>query len=634
MNITMKGGWERFSTATARRRANRSCALRRDYKSLPPAMRVAGFLLLLTLWCAGNVAQADVRATVDRSVITENDTLTLTLELDEQNADVDLSPLERDFEVLNNARSNRVSIVNGRVDSRNEWVLTLAPKRSGDLHIPALAVGNKHTAPVAVKVVTGTAAANNSKDVFLEVSVDQASVDVQAQLVYTLRLLHAVELKEGSLTMPELKDAIVERLGEDVSSDEVRDGRRYRQIQRQYAVFPQVSGALRIPPPEFKGTIATRGTSPFDTLFNRRFGADPFDNLLGTGQPVRVRAKELIVDVTPQPKDARGGWWLPAKQLKLSESWVPDPPQFRVGEPVTRTVVMDVEGLTAQQLPDVMFSDVVGFKLYPDQPVKETRAERNGVSARKTQKIAWVATQAGRQQLPALEIPWWDTQQRKMRIATLPARSIDVLPAVGIAAAQTLVQPIAVPEPTPARVDETVAGVEHAAVPDNAGPWMMVSVVAISAWLFMTLAWWRVRQTTKEPDVTAESAMPAPRLKAACAAIRDATGNGQQLRDALLAWASIVWRDAPPPHRDRASAAQHMDVRERPPHNLATLAQHCDDEQARHALSTLDQQLYAPKAEAVPLNKLAEVIWRWAEQQSNAPKKNRAAAGLRALYPS
>lgn len=601
MKLQMYGLWVRFSTSTFSRR---------DSKSLPPANRVAEFLLLLTLMCSGHFAHAEVRATVDRSVITENDTLTLTLELDEQNADVDLSPLERDFEVLNNARSNRISIVNGRVDSRNEWVLTLTPKRGGDLQIPSLTVGNKKTAPIAVKVVAGKAAANSNKDVFLEGSVDSSGVDVQAQLIYTLRLYHAVDLKEGTLSMPELKDAIIERLGEDATSDVVRDGRRYHLVERKYAIFPQMSGVLRIPPPEFKGLAIVRGASPFDNLFNRRFGVDPFDNMPGAGQSVRVRAKELTVDVSAPPKDTRAAWWLPAKRFTLSETWVPE--QFRVGEPVTRTVVMEVDGLTAQQLPDVPVPDVAGFKQYPDQPVKETKAERNGVSALKTQKIAWVATQPGRLQLPALEIPWWDTQARKLRIASLPARTVDVLPAPGVALAPSLPQPVTTPTLAPATSVPVATETISARESDNL--WKGISIAAIAAWLLTLAVWWRGRRVAPSPASPEHIAAPSPNLKSARAAVRNASDNAPQLRDALLSWAGTLWT---------------ADV----PRNLASLAQRCDDESARRALLMLDQQLYAPKAESIPLHKMAEAIVKWVEQADGREKSTPVEKGLRSLYP-
>ena len=247
------------------------------------------------LWCAPLPA-AEVSAQVDRNVITQNDTLELTLELSDQDGTPDLVPLEQDFTVLNNARSNRISIVNGRVDTRNEWVLTLAPKHTGELKIPALAVGDKSTEPIIVKVVASKAGAAGN-DVLLEASVDDSrradfarggdvrTVDVQAQLIYTLRLLHGVDLKEGSLSVPDLPNAIVERLGEDTTSEVLRDGRRYRVVERKYAVFPQTSGTFKIPAAEFSGKAMARGGSPFDSFFNRRFGADPFDKPGTNGHP-------------------------------------------------------------------------------------------------------------------------------------------------------------------------------------------------------------------------------------------------------------------------------------------------------------------------------------------------------------
>lgn len=561
---------------------------------------------------------AEVGAHVDRNVITQNETLELTIELSDQDGEPDLAPLENDFTVLNNARSNRISIVNGRVDTRNEWVLTLAPKHIGELRIPALAVGGRQTDPIIVKVIAGKASAAGG-DVLLESAVDATTVDVQAQLIYTLRLLHGPDLKEGSLNMPDLPNAIIERLGEDVTSEILRDGRRYRVIERKYAIFPQTSGVFKIPPAEFTGKTAVRGGSPFDSFFNRRFGGDPFDQVFNSGQSVRARSGEIVVQVTPQPKDA-SGWWLPAKNIKLSEEWAPSPPQFHVGEPVTRTLVLEADGLTAQQLPDIGQAEIAGVKLYPDQPVKETTARPAGVVAKKSIKIALIATQPGKLQLPPVEVRWWDTRQRTAQVATLPARIIDVLPGPGIPAANIPALSVPPPPAPGAPLPVQPAPPENAVVDmQQMNYWPYVAAVMTTAWLFTILAWWwRSRPAVQTAQTRTESGMQALDLKIARSAVHAACASRdpKMLRQALLQWAACNWKEAPP-------------------RNIVDLAAHADDPALKEFLLRLEREGYAAQAETLEIKPMSAMIVNWVDADLAKDKKHTGGeAGLKALYPN
>ncbi len=576
-------------------------------------------LAALWLWSTPLWA-AEVSAQVDRNIVTQNETLELTLELSDQDGTPDLAPLEQDFTVLNNARSNRISIVNGRVDTRNEWVLTLAPKRAGELRIPALAVGDKHTDPIIVKVVAGKAGVARN-DVILEATVDTRSLDVQAQLIYTLRLLHGVDLREGTLSVPDLRNAIVERLGEDTASEVLRDGRRYRVVERKYAIFPQTSGPFKIPPAEFNGKTVARGSSQFDSFFNRRFGADPFDQVFGGGQTVRARADEIVVNVAAQPKDTLGGWWLPAKNIKLSDEWAPNPPQFRVGEPVTRTLVLEADGLTAQQLPDVGQADIAGMKLYPDQPSKETAAHSNGVTAKKTLKIALIATRPGQLQLPPVEVTWWDTRRRALQVATLPARWVDVLPAADAGGANT---PVITASPLPALSApvrppaDTALSLEDAAPTSSPNYWPYFTVVAVVAWLLTTLAWWRGRRmpaTVERAGMHSEAQSLDVKNARAAVHAACASRDAKQLRDALLRWAACHWRDAPP-------------------RNIVDLAAQVSDAALRQFLLDLERDGYAAHVEALDIKAMSAAIVAWVDRAPTKAPKRASEVGLRALYPN
>ncbi|MGA7982058.1 MAG: BatD family protein, partial [Chromatiaceae bacterium] len=402
-------------------------------------------LIILGLVLCGRVAAAGLDASLDRNRLAEGDTVTLNLTAPGDAAGTpDFSPLKSDFDILDQGQSTRMTIVNGRSSSTREWRLVLAPKRTGRLTVPSLSVGGLSSAPLALEVVPASQAARlgQSRPIMLEVAADPKAPYVQGQVVYTVRILHRVPLRQASLSDPSAGDAIVQKLGEDKTYSTYRNGELYQVIERRYAVFPQHSGTLTIDAPVLSASVPEQGRrgprlrdrmfggEPFRD-FQHFFGGDPFagmDSMFEETRPVQVRGRRLSLDVKPQPAAAPSPW-LPAESLQLSETWSPDPPVFRVGEPVTRTIAITGQGVSASQLPDLAPSVPSGIKVYPDKAQAQTRAEGDDLVAMKVIKLALVPTAPGKLTLPEVRLPWWDTQTNQERVAVLPARTLDVLPA-------------------------------------------------------------------------------------------------------------------------------------------------------------------------------------------------------------
>ena len=127
--------------------------------------------------------------------------------------------------------------------------------------------------------------------------------------------------------------------------------------------------------------------------------------------------------------------WLPAKDLTLHESWVPDlrpgEMELRVGEPVTRTIVLRAKGLLGPQLPEVSLGESSQLKIYPDQPKIDTQYEGAVSVGIREQKLALVPTAEGAMHLPEVRVPWWDVDHHKRRVAILPPRNLTILPEFG-----------------------------------------------------------------------------------------------------------------------------------------------------------------------------------------------------------
>ena len=423
---------------------------------------VAGWMFVFLVWLFGvtMALAAGLEAQVDRTRLAEGESLLLTLS---GPGDVwgtpDTGSLARDFGVQNQGQSTSTLMTSGRVTTTREWRFLLTPKTNGHLRIPAIRLGDLESLPIAIEVLPAALAAQvgEAPPARLEAELDREGVYVQGQVIYTLRILLRPQVQNASLEDPKAEGVQIERLGEDQVTEVQRDGLRYRQIERRYALLPQHSGAIEIQAPVLSAAVpesrTTRGQAPGAapgspsgsgaSAFEQFFGRDPFaemDSLFQRTRPIQVRGPALPLDVKPQPAGAPDPW-LPAEGLQLAESWSPDPAQaqtrLRVGEPITRNIAMTAQGLSATQLPDLIGPVPGGVKSYPDKPRTETRAEGDTLVAVKEIKQALVPTVAGKLVLPEIRLAWWDTQADQERVAVLPARTLEILPAMGAGEAQT-----------------------------------------------------------------------------------------------------------------------------------------------------------------------------------------------------
>ena len=599
-------------------------------------------VLFVVLAMLSSSLWAGVSAALDRSTIAEGDTVTLTIEAEGQyarSAEPDLSPLRKDFNLLGTSTSQQMQIINGRMSSSASLRVELEPKHDGRIEIPALKVGGETTAPLTLTVADQPAATASQPGapLYLETEVEPhgASTFVQQQIQYTTRLYYSMPLIDGSLGDPEPEHAVVERLGEDKHYQTTVKGQRYEVIERNYAIFPEQSGTFTIPPVSFTGRMATGGPTrrPFgrmDSMIEQFFGRDPFGNgsffatpFGDSGKRVHARGEAVTMEVKPHPASYSAATWLPGEDLVLHDSWASQPPEFRVGEPVTRVISIDAKGLAASHLPEVAMPAIANMRIYPEQPVRESRTDGAVVYGHSEQSFAYVPQQAGRVTLPEIRLNWWDIKSGKARVAVLPSWNVDVLPGAGdvqgaavpptAAVSKPPAQPVAGPPANAAPAPtQTIATFLHA------WPWLAGGFVLL---VFATLVVWR-RSRRRPPAAQAPvavkpdapAAAPAPDVGGALRALRQACddNDARAAARALLDWAAAEWPD-------------------NPPRNLGAVASRLESD-AGAEVRRLDQSLYAPGG----------VIWEGAAlgkafSRATAVKqpviRKAVAGGLAPLYP-
>lgn len=481
--------------------------------------------------------RAEVGASVDRNVVNLSETFELRLRVDgAMNAEEpELAPLQRDFEILSTSRNHRISLMQGQRESYTEWVIVLLARRGGELSIPAVTVGSETSTPIPLTVREGRASGSTpSGDISVEVSADADSVHVQQQLLVTVRLLHAVNLAAGAaLEELEIPGAVVRKLDEG-SHEEIVGGRRFGVFERRYAVFPQKSGELALPPLRFSGS------SGGDSWFDR------FDT---GGRQYRLQSDARSIRVLPPEQGATP--WIPARNLSIVETWDRDPDSLRVGESATRSITLTADGLTGAQIPPIADPDVPGLRFYADKPEVNDAAAAAGLTGTRVQRVAVIPQQAGELLLPELRVRWWDTVHGRFDEAVVPSRVLRVSAGAGGSAAAPAPVPQAGPgrdaaNPAPAVLPTPAAPVSGDTVPPL--PWMLSTLASLLLAAFFALQWSRLRRTLRNavpptpmaPGNAAESAAFAE-LERACRA-----GDAALATTALLQWARSAFPEVVP----------------------------------------------------------------------------------------
>jgi hypothetical protein len=357
-------------------------------------------------------------------------------------------------------------------------------------------------------------------DLVLEAELVPERVYAGAEALLKLRLLRAPGVTHGALRPPEMGDAAdVSLLGSIRAYEEERAGVVYEVIERSHVIVPRRAGRLVVPGAVFEGALSYE-------IYNRATGTVP---RTATG-PARV------LQVRPPPAGA-GEPWLPARSLTVAETWSRDPDALSTGTPVTRTLVVQAEGLAAERLPRIEMAAHPALLLHHDQPELATEYSESGSVGRRVQRIVLMPVGEAEVSLPEVRVRWWDVGADAPRVATLPGRRLVLHAALA---------------PTAVVKD---------AEPASAAPALLRKLLVGVLLLVALGLWWQVRTRA---------------LREARSDLRDACrrNDAKRARDALLEWSRAAGAPAVLPQRVGA-------------HWGAT---------ARAQLGALDAALYAGRA--------------------------------------
>lgn len=490
-------------------------------------------LILIALTClsliSGALHAATITARTDRNPVQMNESIRLIFEATGSvDDDPDFSPLEKDFDIINQSQSSNISIINGSINRQKTWTLIIMPRQPGVFTIPSIEFG-KDSSPqlrLIVKAVSQGATTEN-QPFFTELKLDTQQTYVQGQIIVTQRIYSSSNIARYGFG--EIKtsgpDKVIETIGDEKQYQTKLGNTPYLVIERSYAMFPLASGTLEIEPAMVEASVVTT-SSNYNDPFRRNTTIK------------RARSEGHSITVKDVPASFRGKTWLPAAEVQLVEQWSDEDKQFKVGEPITRTLSIFADGLMGAQLPKIPLTEVDGLKQYPDKPVLNDNKKTDGIIGGRQEKVAIIPTRAGSFTLPAIELPWWNTKTGKLEIARLPQKTITV---AGAASTPNKVLPSS--STTPSSTETSDLRLPTSDSKDSSG-WMWFSLLLASGWLFTTVYFW-LRLNTPKNSVTIKNRVDAQSLSKAMKQLKSACQMNQPAacKDALLNWGRQLYAD-------------------------------------------------------------------------------------------
>ena len=454
-------------------------------------------LLALVLLTVTLPALAQTRAWLNRSRAAIGQPVVLSIESDQDFGQPDLTPLQRDFSVVDTSTSRQMQMVNGRISRSVVLAITLQPRRTGELTVPALEVNGQRTPPLGLRVTDAPAAQPGSSNAYIETQVDDPTPYVQQTVGVTLRLFYAVPLVSGQLDIDAPQGTSLQRVGEDVQSTREVNGRRYNVVERHFLLVPDRSGDLQLPAARFTGRAAG--------------GGGFFDSMLGMGQRSDLSAvgQAQTLRVQPQP-DSAPQPWLPLADLRLR--YASAPRELKAGQASSFVVEAVARGATRAQLPDLPTPSVDGAQVFAEPAQYEDSFDGATPVVKITRRYSIVPNGAGRLALPGIKLDWWDVKADAARTAALPDMQLEVAAGSGSFANATLPAPapaadVAAPQ---ASGDSALQATDLGAESTVARLWPWIALTAVFGLLWLGTLVWFLRRPRPTPVTAAPRAGAAP----------------------------------------------------------------------------------------------------------------------------
>lgn len=380
-----------------------------------------GLFLATLLITMPSFAALQVTATVSDNNVVLGDRFMLTVNINDNDDDyqLDTSELEKSFHTSRPSRSQSNEYINGKFSQKTQWQLSLQAKEIGLFTIPAFKIGDHNTQPIAIKVTLATKQSQNDsaddRTVFIENSINKQSVYLGQSFIFTTKLYISKNSNQLELDAPYFAGAEISVLGQDKNKQTVINGIRYNTITRQYKINATQAGQFEINSPLLSGTL------------RKVVAISDWQNSV-VAESINARGKRLKITVKAIPNDYQGVW-IVSEDLHLIENNDLTAQSYKVGEPITRSITLQIASVSKDKLPNITLNYPKSLRMYPDQDQLQ-EGQANGINyGVRIIRHAIIAEKEGLLILPEIRLNWFNSRTNQQQTAILAEQSLTILAA-------------------------------------------------------------------------------------------------------------------------------------------------------------------------------------------------------------
>lgn len=274
---------------------------------------------------------------------------------------------------------------------------------------------------------SGSASSNiGSQELYMTVSATKRKIYEQEAVLLTYKLYTLVNVQQISGEMPELDGFHVQEVDSKAQMSlkyERVNGRNYgTAVWRQYVLFPQKTGKVRVPSITFDTQVEVQNTS-----------MDPFDIFFGGGSLSQIVKKSIVAPAieievlplpTPKPQNFSGA----VGKFTLSGSLTPE--QLNANDAATLRLVVSGQGnMKLMKAPKVNFPK--DFEVYDPKQDDKTTNTSVGAKGNVIYDYIIVPRHGGKYNIPPVEFSYFDPDQNAYKTLKTDSFAIAVAKARG-----------------------------------------------------------------------------------------------------------------------------------------------------------------------------------------------------------
>lgn len=454
-------------------------------------IKISFFLIFSIFAFIGESWAIMASASVDRNVITLDETITLSIEvIDDPNGRARQPAITvPGFRVSSSGVSSSIVVQNGRISATRIYSYVLVPKTTGKMKIPSVRIDAQgeytETQPISVEVIKGSyddeeedsspkkktsrkssrqgsqysygneddedsrsnsysspskqgssyssRKSGSSEPLLLIATTDKTSVYPGEQVTLSVTFYTAVPLADNpQYTPPTFKNFISEELPPVRNGQKSleSDGPMYGYSEIKTALFALSAGKGDIMEASVSANVVvSRALDPFDPNFIQNFMSGGF----GSSEKKVLKSKPISIRVKPLPSGAPESFNGAVGSYSMRS--IVEKGNYKEGEPLNFTVTVSGTG-NLKSVTTPKFPESADFKVFDTQVSSTQNKTNDRVGGKKVFTYLIVPRSHGRKTIPSLRFSYFDPSSG--HYYTLNTKAVEIEVAKGDTAAKNV----------------------------------------------------------------------------------------------------------------------------------------------------------------------------------------------------